>query len=571
MRRIRHTGLIAALAIATFAATLAAQLPTPLPLKYSGPPTVPAITPGDLMTRLYIIADDSMMGREIGTVHHLQATAYVAGEAQRLGLVPLGDSGTFFQRVPVVRRAFDTTSTLTTDSAVYHGGSDFLATVNAQPWQFAHAEALYGGVTYDTTNLLSADLVRGKFLLLTAPPPGTLTAALARSTGYRNWLRMVAAAAAVATIGPMEIPAPMLRVALHPTGMSSPPDTTREMSFLVREGVARALLGQPAGPLVKGTVGRPVTSSVHFDDAPLPGRNVLAMIRGSDPALAGEYVVLATHTDNLGPFNPRDHDSVRVANEVLRPEGARSPVVMQPSNAQWERIFARLDSVRKIRPPRPDSIYNGADDDGSGIVSLLEIAEAIAHGGTPPRRSIIFAWFGGEEPGNWGSARFTDHPPVPRDSIVAAISVDRVGRGDVTDETGHTAAGSPINGSEGYLQVVGSRRMSGEFGNLIDAVNTAEHPGAAFDYSMDGNPRSVYCSGETAAFAFGRYGIPAVEFTTGVNVDFHQVTDEAQYIDYSHMARVDSVILAVTRAVADLAHRPVIDQPAPPLHAACKP
>ena len=95
-------GLVAALA----PLALAAQSPTnPLPLKYVGPPTIAAITPGDLMTRLYAFADDSMMGREIGSEYHLKATGYIESELRRLGLTPAGDNGTFFQAVPVVERS----------------------------------------------------------------------------------------------------------------------------------------------------------------------------------------------------------------------------------------------------------------------------------------------------------------------------------------------------------------------------------------------------------------------------------------------------------------------------------
>src|SRR3982751_791618 len=92
-------------ALALLPAGLAAQ--APLPLKYSGPPTSAAITAGDLMTRLYVFADDSMMGREAGTPGHMKGTAYIAAELAKLGLVPAGDNGTYFQNVPFISRRFD--------------------------------------------------------------------------------------------------------------------------------------------------------------------------------------------------------------------------------------------------------------------------------------------------------------------------------------------------------------------------------------------------------------------------------------------------------------------------------
>ena len=100
------------------------------------------------------------------------------------------------------------------------------------------------------------------------------------------------------------------------------------------------------------------------------------------------------------------------------------------------RINALKDSLRKVYPARLDSVSNGADDDGSGSVSILEIAEAFAKGPAKPKRSLIFIWQTGEEKGLWGSQWFTNHPTVPRDSIVADLNLDMVGRGAATDVTG---------------------------------------------------------------------------------------------------------------------------------------
>ena len=119
---------------------------------------------------------------------------------------------------------------------------------------------------------------------------------------------------------------------------------------------------------------------------------------------------------------------------------------------------------------RVDSIANGADDDGSGSVSVLEIAQWLANRPTKPRRSVLFVWHTGEEKGLLGSLWFTDHPTVPRDSIVAQLNLDMVGHGDAWDETGRTKDGTPIHGGPAYLQLVGSRRLSTELGDLVEKV-----------------------------------------------------------------------------------------------------
>src|SRR5690242_12023768 len=99
-----------------------------------------------------------------------------------------------------------------------------------------------------------------------------------------------------------------------------------------------------------------------------PARNVIAVIPGSDPAFRGEYVAISGHNDHVG-FNrrPVDHDSIRAFDRVIRPLGADSPI-LPPSAEEAAQTRTILDSRRRMHQPRPDSIYNGADDDGSGTI-----------------------------------------------------------------------------------------------------------------------------------------------------------------------------------------------------------
>src|SRR5439155_10637569 len=131
---------------------------------------------------------------------------------------------------------------------------------------------------------------------------------------------------------------------------------------------------------------------------------------------------ITAHNDHLGVRRPVDHDSVRAFNTVVRPQGADSP--QRPATTEETmRIRGILDSLRRLRPPRADSVANGADDDGSGTVALLEIAQAFSRGRIHPRRSILFVSHTAEEKGLLGSDWYTDHATVPIDSIVAEIDV----------------------------------------------------------------------------------------------------------------------------------------------------
>jgi len=138
------------------------------------------------------------------------------------------------------------------------------------------------------------------------------------------------------------------------------------------------------------------------------------------------------------------------------------------------------------------------------------------------------------------------------------------------DMIGRGAAGDVAGGGPGFLQLVGSRRLSTELGDIVDAVNRAQPRPFTFDYQYDvpGEPHNIYCRSDHAPYA--RYGIPVAFFFTGVHRDYHQVTDEAEYIDYPKMTRVTQLVYDIATHVADLDHRPVLDKPKPDPNAPCR-
>jgi hypothetical protein len=336
------------------------------------------------------------------------------------------------------------------------------------------------------------------------------------------------------------------------------------LGLLISAATAEQLFGAPLGSLKRGTTGKPLGGQIKFTETPTaaPARNVVAILPGSDPRLKGEYLAIGAHNDHLGVLpgaEAVDHDSLRTLNVVARPEGENKPP--KPLTAGQGIIVRReLDSLRRVRPPRPDSIFNGADDDGSGSVTVLEIAEALARGQDRPKRSILFVWHTAEEKGLYGSQWFTDHPTVPRDSIVAQLNMDMVGRGRASDTEG---------GGPNVVGLVGSRRLSTELGDLIERINRERQPALELDYRYDanGHPDNVYCRSDH--YMYARYGIPIAFFSTGIHRDYHQVTDEPQYIDYEHMARVAGLVRDVALGVANLDHRLVVDQPKPDPNAPC--
>jgi Zn-dependent M28 family amino/carboxypeptidase len=338
------------------------------------------------------------------------------------------------------------------------------------------------------------------------------------------------------------------------------------INLSVTPRVAQALLGKSVSNAALGDIGPVATLDIRERVVAAPTRNVVGIIPGTDPKLKKEYIVIGAHADHIGVSAARpvvEHDSLKAYNEVARVEGADTRNAPAPTAEEWTRINAIKDSLRKIYPPRKDSISNGADDDGSGSVSILEIAEAFQKGKVKPKRSLIFIWQMGEEKGLWGSEWFTNHPTVPRDSIVADLNMDMVGRGAPTDITGRSKEGEMLSGAPNYVQLVGSRRLSTELGDIAEEVDKTEPMPLKFDYSMDanGHPQNIYCRSDHANYA--RYGIPVIFFTTGGHADYHQVTDEPQYIQYEHMAAVDKLVYDIAIKVGDLDHRVLVDKTKP--------
>jgi hypothetical protein len=336
------------------------------------------------------------------------------------------------------------------------------------------------------------------------------------------------------------------------------------------KAMAEAMLGAPASAWANRLVGKSITASVRFTDVSKPGRNVVAILPGSDAKLKGQYVAIGAHNDHIGfrSRGPVDHDSVKAYMQVVRPQGADSDD-RAPTADEAIRIKAIIDSLHAVNSPRPDSIYNGADDDGSGSMTVLEIAEAFAKGTQKPKRSILFVWHTGEEQGLWGANYFTANPTVPRDSIVGQLNMDMVGRGAATDVTGEDLEKKPLMGGEGYLQLIGSRRLSTEMGDLLETINKDKKFGLRFDYGMDanGHQQNIYCRSDH--YEYAKFGIPITFITTGGHADYHQVTDEAQYIDYPHMTVIAQFVMESAMRIANLDHRLVVDKPKPNPKAEC--
>jgi peptidase M28-like protein/PDZ domain-containing protein len=221
-------------------------------------------------------------------------------------------------------------------------------------------------------------------------------------------------------------------------------------------------------------------------------RNVVAMLRGSDPALRDEWVLLGGHYDHVGTI--KSADAGRIGGAV---EG--------------------------------DTIWNGADDNASGTSSVLEIAQALALAGVPTKRSILFLAFSAEEQGLFGSIAWCEHPLVPLEKTAAMVNLDMVGRS--------TRSGIEL-GAMGSLQ-------EGLWGRLCDvAWAAAPELDLASHRTIHSDPGSDHQT-------FLNHSVPALYVFTGYHEDYHRCSDSADKIDYEQMASICRFVTALVVGVAD--------------------
>ncbi len=506
--------------------------------------TAAAIVEADLRARIAIFADDSMMGRNAPEEGDRKGAEYLASELRRMGLEPAGENGTYFQTVPSIERAMDRDATLTIGGHALRYGVDFVPASRSTPRSIEGAAVVYGGMLNDESTMISRQQAAGKFVVLMVPNSGE-----GRTRPVR-YVPRLASAAGIAIVNldlmndreraTLDAPEALFTANAGGTPLEGP------VVVHVTHTAADRLLGASVATRAPGAAGGTVRGSFRLATRPATttsARNVVAILRGSDARLRGQYVAIGAHKDHVG-FNaaPLDHDSLRAM--LLAQHRA------QRSRRPAPQIRVNVDSLRRIRPARLDSIANGADDDGSGSMALLEIAEALVTAERKPRRSVLFVWHTGEEDGLLGSRHFTDNPTVPSDSIVAQINVDMIGRGTAEDVKG---------GGPDYLIVVGHRRLSRELGHVVDSVNARQRPPLRFDLSWDApdHPEGIYDRSDHANYA--RIGIPVAFFFTGLHADYHQVTDEAQYLDYPHYTRITRYLHDVVRAIADRDDRVRLD------------
>lgn len=199
---------------------------------------------------------------------------------------------------------------------------------------------------------------------------------------------------------------------------------------------------------------------------------------------------------------------------------------------------------------RDGVVYNGADDDGSGTVALIELAEAFTKAskrGKSPKRSILFLHVTGEEHGLLGSKYYAENPLFPLANTVANINIDMIGRSD------------PENEGKNYVYVIGSEMLSTELKKINEDANASTHK-LLLNYKYDdpSDPNRLYYRSDH--YNFARNGIPIIFFFDGIHADYHQPTDDADKIDYPLFEKRVQLIYATAWELANRKERIKVDK-----------
>lgn len=186
-------------------------------------------------------------------------------------------------------------------------------------------------------------------------------------------------------------------------------------------------------------------------------------------------------------------------------------------------------------------VCNGADDDGTGTVSVLEISQAFQkakNDGFTPRRSILFMTVSGEEKGLWGSKYYTDHPVYPLDSTVVDLNIDMIGRTDEHHENSN------------YVYLIGADRISLDLDKISTLVNDKYiHFNLDYTYNLPNDPNQFYYRSDH--YNFAKNNIPVVFYFSGVHEDYHKPTDDVEKIDFEKVERTARLVFYTAWEVAN--------------------
>lgn len=502
--------------------------------------SVEKITAANLKNHLTFIAADAMEGRDTGSRGLKTAANYIAAHLERWGVKPAGDEGSYFQKITLLKHTVDLDQTsVKINDQTFTFGDDYLAQPATASASGKMVYVSHGWVIKDKNiNPYEGIDVKGKIMVVSESLPPGMSFRDLRGAG--EIVRPDQYGREHGALGAIIIPGGRSLGRWERNRERATETGVIEVEKFKSEEEAEELpIITAAENLVK----------VLFEDEKHNAEAVLAAANGGDEVPAFELGAEKTASLNIVSSTENGYTQ----NVVGIVEGKDSKL-----KNEYVAIGAHYDHVGIGRAIDGDDLYNGADDDGSGTVSVLNIAEAFATG-AKPKRSILFVWHTGEEKGLWGSRYFNEFPTVPHEQIVAQLNIDMVGRSRAEGDT--NPANDELAGPN-EVYVIGSKMMSTELGELSEKVNNS-YLKLDFNYKYDdpNDPQRFFYRSDH--FNYARHGIPIIFYFTGVHEDYHRPSDTVDKIDFVKMEKIARTIYATGWELANRNKRPEVDKPLP--------
>jgi hypothetical protein len=461
---------------------------------FAQPDNLAGIREADIKRDLFNLAGDHFRGRRAGTLDELRASVWIAEQLRAMGLQPAGDDGTYFQFFHLQRTRISETSRLNIGNRPLEYGEDAIALAPA----IASVEAPLVFVGTGTPNDLANVDVKGKAVAmqLAIDPPAEMNYRrhIIATMRQRGAEFIKAGAVAVLFVSDARAQAVFDRWSGgYDAGNYDLPGgpTTRVFS-------QAPILWLPAKMLaVVQQPNQPFTNVVNVESFSYPSVNIVAKVPGTDPTFKNEHVLISTH---------QDHD------------GLRRPFVAG------------------------DSIFNGADDNATGCAAAMAIGRAFVQ--KPGKRSLLVVFHGAEERGLLGSRYFADYPTVPKESLVAVLNGEMIGR-NAPDSAALLGSQMPHRNSPDLVNIaLAANRQTANF-KLDTLWDRPDHPEVWY-FRSDHLP-------------YARAGVPAICFTTLLHPDYHTAKDEPERIDIKKLTNVTRWMYRTAWTVANNPQRPRVD------------
>ncbi|MEM1122250.1 MAG: M28 family peptidase [Bacteroidota bacterium] len=495
-------------------------------------PYAETITQSDMEAILTVLAADDMQGRETGTPGNDKAAKFIEGKLVEMGIPKVDQLDGYFQKIAFSSETWEDIVLKVNDKEYRHLWEFYsFANLNSDRATQTINEVIFLGYGIDDPNYsdYKGKDVKGKTILIYDGEPKkkgisyvTKTSEVSDWSTDRKKKLMAAHQNGVANVliidGNIKNNLGELRRELldgrMKMGAVADTENLYANSAYISTDVAKAIIGKKIKKLVKRRAkiekkgkskSLALTTDITFKQTKnvrqLLGNNILGFIEGTDPVLKNEIVVVSAHYDHIG---------------------------MRGKNA----------------------IYNGADDNGSGSTTVLEVAQAFKaakDAGVGPRRSVLTLWVTGEEKGLLGSAYYAEFPVFPLENTIVDVNVDMVGR------VHEKYADNP-----NYIYVIGADRLSTELHKINEAAN-AKYTNLILDYTYndENDPNRFYYRSDH--YNFAKNGIPAVFYFNGTHADYHMITDTIEKINFEKMEKIGRLIFHTAWELANRDKRIVVD------------